>query len=193
MRNIVLNIVFLILLCSCSYYQVQTDYNESTNFSSFNSFAFEEPAQDLPINELDKDRIKGAIAYSLENKGYTQSYEPEMVITFHVLEEQRERITTYEPYPYYYGGGYGYWRGGYYCGAYASPYFYGGGGYRTSEVEQYNVAKIIVDIKDAKTNELVWQGIVTLGDLNAIDNPQRKINTINNSIEKLFQKYPPEL
>ncbi|GAA4847232.1 DUF4136 domain-containing protein [Algivirga pacifica] len=190
--------LFILLLCSCNLYEVRTDYNSRTNFARYNSFAFVPPQYRLPVNEIDIGRIRNAITYELQNKGYVESSTPELLISFQVTQEMRERITTYDPYPYgaYGWGGWGGWGpygwGGYGWGwgGYWRPYPYFG--YYSSEVEQYDVERIAINIRDAKSNELIWQGIVSLGDLDDYNNPNKKQNVINNSVSKLMEQYPPE-
>ena len=163
----------IVLFASCSSVRVATDYDKKANFDSYNSFAFFKPGIDkAKISDLDKKRILRSIESQMALKGMTKSATPDLLVS--IFTKENERVDVYNNY-YGRGGGWGpYWGSG----------FYGNNVSTTTEGSLY------IDLIDAKTNELVWQGIgrSSLYTGNDIDKKEEKINTI---VSEILMQYPP--
>ena len=168
-----LPLVFLLVLTSCSTVNVVTDFDREVNFSLYDSYAFYKPGIDKTrISDLDKKRILRAIDRELSAKGMTKSDKPTLLIT--IFTKEQERVDVYNN-----GYGYGWgWNRGYYGG------FYGNSAYYSTE------GSLFIDLIDAKTNQLVWQGLgsaklITSGD---IDKKEARINEI---VHEILAQFPP--
>jgi hypothetical protein len=68
-----------------------------------------------------------------------------------------------------------------------SPWYYGS--YYGSTVSRSTEGSLYIDLIDAKTNELVWQGI---GSANLItDDMERKEARIKEIVKEILAQYPP--
>lgn len=169
----ILPVFAFILLASCSSVRVATDYDKKANFNNYNSFAFFKPGIDkAKINDLDKKRILRSIESQLTIKGMNKSETPDLLVS--IFTKENERVDVYNNY---YGQGWGW-------GPYWGTGFYGNNVSRTTEGSLY------IDLIDAKTNELVWQGIgrSSLYTGNDITKKEEKINLI---VSEILMAYPP--
>lgn len=169
-------LIFTVLatfLMSCSSIKVATDYDREIDFSQYQSFAFYKPGIDkAEISDLDKKRILRAIEANLTAQGMTKSKNPDLLIS--IFTETRENVNIYQNN---FGYGWGW-----------NPYFWGAGGGNT--VSRNVEGTLYIDLIDAEQNELVWQGLGT-GILSLdMDKKQEKINEI---VQKILEKYPPQL
>jgi len=166
----ILPIMLLLVLTSCSTVRVAADYDRKANFNNYNSFAFYKPGIDkAEISDLDKKRILRAIDAEMMAKGLTKSEMPDLLVS--IFTKERERVDVYNNN---FGYGWGW-----------SPYYYGNSISRTTEGSLY------IDLIDAKTNELVWQGIGTADLING--DLERKEERIREIVKEILMKYPPEI
>jgi len=125
-----------------------------------------------------------AITIEMEKRGYTKSDDPDLLVNFNaVLEDKTKVRTTSTPPPMYggYGSYYGY-RGGHY-GA------WGGYGYGTeTHVSQYTEGTFNIDIVDNNKHQLIWEAIgvgrVTEKKLENLE------EGVMNGVPKFFSLYP---
>lgn len=163
--------VMLFLLVSCSSVKVMADYETTTDFKKYKTFAFYKKGIDkVDISDLDKRRILRALERELLAKGFQKSENPDLLVN--IFTKSKEKINVYNDY-------YGYF--GWY------PWYYGP--YGTS-VNQYTEGTLFIDLIDAKKKELAWQGIGR-GALNSNDGRNEKIERINNFVAKIMGEYPP--
>ena len=164
-----LPLLLLFVFASCSTIRVASDYDTQTNFSKYKSFAYYKPGVDkAQISDLDKKRILRAIDANLSAKGMMKSKKPDILVS--LFTKEKERIDVYQNQ---FGYGWGY-----------SPWYYGGT-YSTSTTE----GTLFIDFIDAKTNELIWQGI-GVADL-VMSTVEKKEARINEIVTKILAEYPP--
>ena len=164
-----LPLLFIFIFTSCSTVRVASDYDSQTNFAKYKSFAFLKKGIDkAQISDLDKKRILRAIDANLSVKGMNKSENPDLLVS--IFTKERERIDVYQNH---YGYGWGYY-----------PSYYGGT-YASSSTE----GTLFIDFIDAKTNELVWQGI-GVADL-ALRSVEKKEARIKEIVDKILATYPP--
>lgn len=160
---------------SCTTVRVATDYDRNANFGEYQSFAFYRPGVDkAKISDLDKKRILRAIDHELSMKGMSKSENPDLMVSFFTKES--ERVDVYNN-NFGWGWGWNPWWG---------PGWWGNTVSRTTEGVLY------IDLIDAKTNDLVWQGIgranlITSGDV------EKKVKRIQEIVHEILAKYPPDL
>jgi len=166
-----LPLLLLFVFTSCTTIRVVSDYDTQTNFLKYKSFAFYKPGVDkAQISDLDKKRILRAIDATLSTKGMMKSDSPDILVS--IFTKERERIDVYQNH---YGYGWGY-----------NPWYYGGT-YSSSSTE----GTLFIDFIDAKTNELIWQGI-GVSDL-VLRSVEKKEARIKEIVTKILAEYPPGL
>ena len=182
--------IFLVIAIvgGCSGIQVSQDYDLSTNFKPYRTFAWApEPTQksgDVLIDSPFMDRrIRNAIETTLESKGYPKADggRPDFLVTYQLVVKTQVEVDTVGPafgwgiYPY------GYW--GY-------PYPYWGGIDYTTFINQYEVGTLIVDFTDAKTHQLIWRGIGSRR-ISQQSTPEKSTERVNRTVGEILAQYPP--
>ncbi len=171
------SVLFLLALTSCSTVRVATDYDKDVNFTNYHSFAFYKPGIDkAQISDLDKKRILRAIEANLLSKGMIKSETPDLLIS--IFTKERERVDVYNDN---FGWGWG-WGWGW------NPWWFGGNWGNT--VSRTTEGTLYIDLIDAKTKELIWQGIGTSG-LVTHGTVDQRIERINKIVSEIMAKYPP--
>jgi hypothetical protein len=166
--------VAALIFTSCTTVRVATDYDRQADFGSYKSYAFYKPGIDkAEISDLDKKRILRAIDAELNAKGLNKSETPDMLVS--IFTKERERVDVYNNN---FGWGWGW-----------NPWWYGGGWGNT--VSRTTEGTLYIDLIDAKTNELVWQGLgsarlITGSD---IDKKEERIREI---VHEIMERYPPD-
>lgn len=171
-----LPILLLFVFASCSSVRVAADYDRKADFNSYNSYAFYKPGVDkAEISDLDKKRILRAIDAELSAKGLQKNETPSLLVS--IFTKERERVDVYNNN---FGYGWGW-----------NPWYYGGyGGVYGNSVSRSTEGSLYIDLIDAKTNELVWQGIgsarlITGNDIDARDERIKEI------VSEILAEYPP--
>ncbi|MDO5105826.1 DUF4136 domain-containing protein [Capnocytophaga sp.] len=161
---------------SCATVSVAVDYDRQADFSTYKSYAFFKEGLDrVPISDLDKKRILRAIEQNLNAKEMNLSENPDFLVS--IFTKERENINVYNNnfhyHPYYWGWGFGW-----------GP-FYGGNYYNVSSNTE---GTLYIELIDAKSKELVWQG---KGTGYIPQNVNNKEEAIANFVNKILEKYPP--
>lgn len=158
-------------LTSCSPFNVRSDYADTANFTTYKTYKLR--IDDLKLNDIDKDRVLNELSKQLQMKGMQSGENPDVIINVKANHKKITDITTSSPY-----GAWG-WGG---------PFGWGIGMNRTWS-SNYNEGAIIVDMVDAKSNKLVWQGI---GSGISVDRPQAKQRQIPEIMAEIMKNYPPQ-
>ena len=169
------SVIILLVLTSCNTIRVVSDYDKATNFDNYSSFAFYKPGIDkAKISDLDKKRILRAIQSNLIAKGMNKNRNPDILVSIFTKESQRVDV-----YQNNFGGAWGW-----------NPYW--GGNFNNNRMITSNIeGSLFIDLIDAKTNELLWQGVSHSGIYkgNDIEKREEKINLI---VSKILAQYPPD-
>jgi hypothetical protein len=157
-------------LTSCSPFQVQTDYSETANFSTYRTYKLR--IDDLKLNDIDKDRVLNEVSKQLQTKGLSVSENPDLIVN---VKANHKKITDVN------GGlntrfGWG------------GPFGYGIGMNRTWTFN-YNQGALILDLIDARTQKLIWQG---MGSGISVDSPNAKQRQIPEIVAEIMANYPPK-
>ena len=168
-----LNILLLILLSttllSCTSVKVSSDYDEQTNFNNYKTFAFFKTGIDkAEINDLDKRRILRAIDAEMQTKGFSKSESPDLLVSIFTKSQERLDVNRNN-----FGWGFGW---GFYGASFGST------------VSTSTQGTLYIDLIDAKTKELVWQG-QGLGYLT--QSRKHKKERINEFVQEILKVYPP--
>jgi hypothetical protein len=167
-----LPLALLFLVASCSSIRVSSDYDTSTDFSKYKTFAFYKKGIDkVDISDLDKKRILKAVESELLAKGFTKSENPDLLVN--IFTKSRQKVDIYNDnyfgwHPWYYGPNYG------------------------MHISKYTEGTLFIDLIDATKKELAWQGIGS-GALNTSGNVVKKEEKIKEFVAEIMAKYPPVL
>jgi Domain of unknown function (DUF4136) len=161
--------------------KVSYDYNKSANFASFKTFAHKDGTK--VGQPLIDERIVAAINAELTLKGLMPAESsPDVFVVYHVAFDKEKDISSYSTG---YGGGYG-----------AYGWGWGGGGWggssTTTQVRNILVGTMVIDIADAKQNQLAWRGMATK-EVDTQAKPEKRDKSINNAVKKVFKNYPPKV
>lgn len=74
--------ILLLFLWACNTPKVYTDYDETTDFTRYKSFAFYKD-MNTGLDTLDQVRLQNALRSTLEEKGYSYSQETDFIINFY--------------------------------------------------------------------------------------------------------------
>lgn len=166
----------------CAGDPIRSDYDPSADFSQYNTYNFFTDAgpEDTNYQSFFSQYMVAAITREMEMRGYTKSNDPDLLVNFNAMLQEKTKVTQ-TPSTGYGGGYYGY-RGGFY-----DPW--GGYGYGTdTHVSQYTEGTFNIDLVDARKKKLVWEAVGTgritekmLEELEA---------RVNEGVPKFFEKYP---
>jgi len=167
-----------LLLTSCASIRVSSDYDTNINFNTYATYAFFKPGIDkVEISDLDKRRVLRALENTLATKGFTASETPDVLISFHTKAEKNVRVSES-----YLG-----WGGPFY-GPY-SGWGWGWGFNRPYNINTSTTGMLYIDIIDASTKKLIWQGKGT-GSLSK-GSPQEREERISAFVAEILAAYPP--
>ena len=170
----------MLVLAGCSPLRVQTDYDQRTTFDHLRTFGW---VQSGPANQGDPvfdsslvhRRIQHAVNYHLSKRGFVEeATEPDFRIAARL--HTRHGIQVYPTY------GYGYRHFGSYHGSYA--------GY-SSDVSSVIRGTLVLDIIDTRRNEVVFRGWASKTLLSEAS-PDRVHAYIDDAVEEILQRFPPE-
>jgi len=126
-------------------------------------------------DQLVSKRIMMVMDEALSKKGYerAQTSAPDFLIGWHGAIDKKLQYSTVNTY---YGYGWGYW---------------GGVGATQTYATEYHEGSLIIDIVDAKSNELVWRGVAQAEVYPQSDTEYRN-QQIESAVNKILSKFPPE-
>ena len=169
-----LSVLFIATLASCSSVRVNADYDKKADFGSYKTYAYLKSGVDkAEISDLDKKRILYSIEEVMANKGFTKSENPDVLIS--IFTKERERVDINNNMGFGWGWGW-------------NPWWGMGGGF--TSVTTTPEGTLFIDIIDAKTKELVWQGE---GSGYLTKNTDKKDARIKEFVSKILEQYPPQI
>ena len=182
-RWLLIPVLSVALFSSCSSVQVVSDYDNEVNFSEYNTYAFYKTGIDkAQISDLDKKRILRAIETEMAARGFVKSENPDVLVS--IFTREREQVDVYN-YPYGWGWGWGGYWGGYWGPG------WGWGGYWGPSVSSYTEGSLYIDLIDATSRQLVWQG-KGVGTLSSSKKIEKKEQRIQEFVAEILQQYPPD-
>jgi len=159
--------------------KVTSDYDKTTNFTQYKTFAVELDPAKSPVSQINQTRIVNAVKGELIKKGLKEdAANPDLLVNVATILKDRASVSSNTNY-YGYGGAY-------------RPYGWGGGlgvtGYTTYDVQHYKDGSLIIGISDAKKKQLLWEGIGNSEIDKPLDNPDQQVPA---AIAKILATYPP--
>jgi len=179
MKKIYCGVIALGLLVGCSSIRVTTDYAEDTDFSKFQTFAYEESENTVARSSpLAHQRIVTAIRRGMTSSGLTEvDKDPDLKVTYRGSTEQQVEFRTT------YSGASTWGRPSRYRGV--------GVGMTTSTTRPSTITQgtLMIDIWDVAANAMVWRSVATS---TLSSDPSQNTSTINKAVEKAFNDFPPQ-
>ena len=176
-------LLFIAGIAGCSSGgKLRSDYDRGADFGSYQTWNFIEDAGPdyAGYESLFTQYMLEAITIEMDNRGYTKSDNPDLLVNFNAYVQDKTKVTTTSAPPPM-GGYYGY-RGGYY-GA------WGGYGYGTqTHVSQYTEGTFNIDLIDAKQHQLVWEAVGVGRITDKVRNNLRQ--TVMDGVPNFFALYP---
>ena len=124
------------ILLGCSSISVFTDHDSGVDFSKYKTYAYFKPGIDnAEISDLDKRRILKAIDLNLFKKSLMKSEIPDLLISINTIAKEKIYINN------------GFWGW--------NSWFWGP---NFNTVSSQTEGTLYIDIIDAKTKQLIWQG-----------------------------------
>jgi hypothetical protein len=180
-RSIVTALTALLLTPTLALAQKVTyDFDKSASFANFKTYGTKDGTK--VGQQLIDDRIVAAIDQQLAAKGFKKvDANPDVWVVYHVAFDKEKDISSFSSG---YGGGYG-------------PYGWGwGGGFAntttTTQVRDILVGTLVIDMADAKKNQIAWRGMGTK-EVDTTAKPEKRDKSINKAVEKIFKNYPPKV
>ncbi len=157
--------------------KVSIDFDEGIDFSAYRTYEWKGcyVSESDPVvatsRSLLEQRVRNAVNEQLTAKGIAEASEnPDFLVSCMGQRHATRRIESD------YAGSWGpRWRYGWGSGW---------GGIRTVE---WNEGLLIIDIVDAKKEQLSWWAYCTA----TIDDPSKVAKKVRNAVKKAFKKYPP--
>jgi hypothetical protein len=172
-------ILFFLALSSlqCTSIRTFSDFDKEVDFNQFTTYAFFKPGiEEVAISDLDKRRILTAIETQMNGKSLQLSSDPQLLINIAVNAKDRVVIQNNN-------FGWGFWGW--------NPWAFGpwGNGFNNTVTTQTE-GELFIDIIDAKTKRLVWQGKGKGGISEYSKNRDERIQTF---VGEILKNYPPIL
>lgn len=171
----------LFLLSSCATIPVSQDYRPGTDFTSLNSYNWNEQyaleSTDVrATNPLLHERFREAIERELQVKGIVRQESPDFLVSY---SYSIKTIIESDPMDTHVGFGFG---------RYSR---YGGVGFGTgTSVSQYDVGTLVIDFIDPKNSRLLWRGSGTER-LSFTPTPEKNIAFANKLVAAILAQFPP--
>jgi hypothetical protein len=169
--------LFVVALLACSSVKVHTEYDRTTNFKNYRSYAWihQQPGPEQAPQARDP-RIREAVIKSVDEalakKGLIKAgpeASPDLLVAVHGWTVNRIDVKSY-------GYAYG-----------PSPY----GVYPTLatggvDVRQYRDGTLLIDLIDASTHQMIWRGTAT-----DTFEPGAEASRVTDAVKKTLDQYPP--
>ncbi len=172
-------ITLSIVAASCgSTLKVTNDYDKTANFLIYKSFSIYSLKTTGSVSQLNADRIVNSIKAEMIAKGYNYvESNGDLTINAITILKDKQSVSASTNY-YGYGGLY-------------RPYgYYGGMGMASNtSVSTYNYkdGSLTIEMVDAKSTKMVWQGIGN----KEIDSPSKDPDTaIREGVNKIMASFP---
>lgn len=172
----------LVVAAGCAQPQVSTDYSPSIMFNQFRTFTLVMPP-DTSGQQLLDQRIRRAVQAQLVGKGLTETdrENADLYVGYGMVDKTHKEVYS-DTDGWGWGRGWG-WR--YYRWGVAWPMTV------RHTIETYTDGTVVVNLVDAKTKQVIWQGEVADVVRLPISNPADATKQVNRAVMDLFEKYPP--
>jgi hypothetical protein len=147
-------------------------YNKESDFTKLKTYDWMPIPQNVPVREQVVQNVKSAANKQLEAKGFVVKPEqPDFLIAMHGQRETKTEVINWgETY------------------SRSELYYYG---LSSREVFTSIEGTLTLDVIDATTKKMVWQGTASSA-LRPDPTPQQQEKTLNKAVEGMLKYFPPE-
>ena len=189
-------------LAGCASLQVRTDYDPLVSFSELRAYNWSNQTINAGSNPaVNSTLVEGRIQHAVDNTLGRMGYErvttatPDFHVTYQIVTELKWKVNPgygYGSYGYGRYSGYGRFGHGFFGRrgfGYGHSGFGYGSSYGSSLVREYVETTLVLDVADARTNELIWRGWAT-GALDQNPTPDEVQKFVTEAVEKILKKFP---
>lgn len=182
-------VALAIAAAACGGLDVTTDWDPAFDFRTPQTFTVLNTARGEPLDRLDDERVKSAIAATMTAKGLRQvadTSEADIAVGYQFTSEEHSSYQTVNTGWNSYGyGGYGGW----YRPGYGAPMMTASSS-RTTE-QRYDVGSLLIAVFDTEAREMVYTstGSKTLDDTRR--SPEEMQQRIDAAVADILRDYPP--
>jgi hypothetical protein len=183
----------LLAACASTPPTPDVDYKHDYDFSRIKTFSYLSNSGGASGNsarafmsDMEMNRINDAIVDTMEIKGYKfveDAFQADVLISWHLVAQDKQKVSTIPSGPSYggYGGGYG----GYGRRAHYNCWNCGGSEVRVSN---YTEGTFIVDIIDPQLDQSVWRAVIQS---KLKKEPTQDQQAVNEAAGRIFASFPP--
>lgn len=164
---------------------VRVDFSHATHFSCYKTYRWvafpESPTQPLFPNQLMDQRITHFVEEALASRGLRRvTTGGDLLVSYNMIVTAQPQFVTFNDWG---GPGWGWGWGG--------PGWGGGwGGISTTTVQTFYQGTLVIDMVDARRNELIFQGTSTQS---VSSRPAKNTERLAKAVNRIMAKYPPQL
>ena len=180
-RSAILAASFLFLQACASTPNTISNVAPDADFSRYSSFGFLDVLSTDRQNyeSMESNFLKVAVAQELDRRGFTYSESPDLLVNFYINTQEKIRSRSVPTTGAYYG--------------YRDPFYDPWGGYGMAmgyetRVDQFTEGTLNIDVVDAGTKKLVWEGAVS-GRITKKD-LQNLEQTIDDAVAAVMADFP---
>jgi len=157
------------------------DYDPTADYSHISTYqwAHRTPKGDddpRVYNDITARRVKHSVNLALQDKGMREvTSNPDVYLAWHGAINGKMSLQTINSN---YGYGYG-WNGGGF-----------GAGTSTTYVNEWDKGTLLIDVIDAKKNELIWRGSAQ-AELRKHQDPSEGQEVLNDVVARILRDFPP--
>ena len=178
LKKITLNTLLLALsttfVVSCTpTLKVTSDFDRNADFTAYKTFSIYNLKTTVNVNQLNAERIWNFIRSEMTKKGYMETNgHPDLLINAVGVIQDKKYVSANT--------------NSVYAGLYR-PYGYWGAGNTIFSGTDYKDGSLMIDIVDAKSNRLVWQGT---GNAEITSQPKNHDEAISNTVTRILASFP---
>jgi hypothetical protein len=170
----------ILLVTACSPVRVNQEYAPSADFTTIHSYGWRTAAPPVSAdprikNPLLHQRFRDAIEQTLNQRGYRQEAEPDVLVSYSHTIISRPDSDQLDA-----GSGLAFGRSSAFGG------FSGG----TPTIRQYDTSVLTIDIYDASGERLLWRGTGS-AILTTYDSPSELTVAVNRMVTAILAQFPP--
>lgn len=167
------SLIFITILFSCSSTKILSDYDDSVNFKNYKTYNFSNETDNLPIDDIIKNRLINSISSNLNNKGFVKSENPDFLVDLDVkTKNKKDYSNTNVNVSTTFGKR---WR------------FRTGVGKTFSKEINYTEGTLLINIIDNDKKQLIWKGSGT----DVVKDKNLNNSSISEAINKILSGFPP--
>jgi hypothetical protein len=166
---LIMGLVLFTLGCSSAIYDVACDCDTERDLTHWRTYGWMPIPEEIETDPVVVGRVERATDAELTQKGFVKVEDgPDFLIAMHTGREEKVALNRDWQWQYVY-----------------SDYYM-----NTHQDFRYLEGMLVLDIVDAESKELVWQGEAR-GFVGAKSNPKREDKMVKDAVHKILKNFPP--